>query len=494
MDKCILSIDQGTTSSRAMLFDSNGQTLFTAQQEFTQYFPADGWVEHDPEEIWASTLGVVRDALREAAGTNREVAAIGITNQRETTLIWDKRTGMPIHNAIVWQDRRTASYCEELKSVGAEPEITEKTGLLLDPYFSATKARWILDSVDGARQRAAAGELVFGTVDTFLIWRLTGGRVHATDATNASRTLLFNIAEQCWDADLLERFDVPATILPDVRDCADDFGTTDADVVGQAIPIAAVAGDQHAALIGQTCFKPGMIKSTYGTGCFLMLNTGTDMVRSQNRLLTTVGYRLKGETTYAIEGSIFVAGSAVQWLRDGIGVIDDADETEALAASLDSNHDVYLVPAFTGLGAPHWDPDARGAVFGITRDTNVAQLVRATLESVCYQTYDLIEATRRDGISPQALRVDGGMVRNNWVCQFLSDVLDLTVEKPIETETTALGVAYLAGLQVGIFQSLDEISAGWRTARAFNSGMADWRRAELLRGWEAAVDKVKTQP
>ena len=493
MDKCILSIDQGTTSSRAMLFDSNGQTLFTAQQEFTQYFPADGWVEHDPEEIWASTLGVVRDALREAAGTNRQVAAIGITNQRETTLIWDKRTGEPIHNAIVWQDRRTASYCEELKSAGAEPEITDKTGLLLDPYFSATKARWILDSVDGARERAAAGELAFGTVDSFLVWRLTGGRVHATDATNASRTLLFNIVEQRWDDDLLARFDVPAAILPTVRDCADDFGTTDESVVGLAIPIAAVAGDQHAALIGQTCFKPGMIKSTYGTGCFLMLNTGAEIVRSQNRLLTTVGYRLNGETTYAIEGSIFVAGSAVQWLRDGIGVIDDADETETLAGSLDSNHDVYLVPAFTGLGAPHWDPDARGAIFGITRDTNVAQLVRATLESVCYQTFDLIEATRRDGIAPHALRVDGGMVRNNWVCQFLADVLDLSVEKPVETETTALGVAYLAGLRVGIFESLEEISAGWRTARTFSSGMADWRRAELIRGWERAVDKVKTQ-
>ena len=492
MDPFLLSIDQGTTSSRAMLFDTTGAARFTAQREFTQFFPADGWVEHDPEEIWSTTLGVVKEALAWAVSEGRSVAAIGITNQRETTIVWDRRTGEPVYNAIVWQDRRTAGYCDELKSASLEPMISAKSGLLLDPYFSATKLRWILDSVDGVRDRAAAGELAFGTVDSFLIWRLTAGRVHATDATNAARTLLFNIEKQAWDDDLLELFDVPRSLLPAVRDCADDFGSTDPQVLDVSLPIAAVAGDQHAALVGQACFEPGMIKSTYGTGCFVMLNTGDAIVRSENQLLTTMAYRLGGKPTYAIEGSIFVAGSAVQWLRDGLGVIDDAAETETLAASLDSNHGVYLVPAFTGLGAPHWDPDARGAVFGLTRDTNVAHMARATLESVAYQTHDLIDATRRDGIAPQALRVDGGMSRNNWFCQFLADVLAMPVEKPTQTETTALGVAYLAGLQTGLFESLDQIGAGWHREREFTPTMNAEARDRLLGDWAKAIDKVRT--
>ena len=407
MSQYILSIDQGTTSSRAMLFDENGHAAFTAQQEFTQHFPRDGWVEHNAEEIWVTTLGVVREALQKAAAEQREIAAIGITNQRETTVVWDRASGEPVYNAIVWQDRRTADFCETLRQQGHEATVTAKTGLLLDPYFSGTKINWILENVKGARARAEKGELAFGTIDSFLIWRLTGGKSHATDATNASRTLLFNIHDQCWDSELLELLSIPESLLPEVLDCAADFGTTSKSLLKAEIPIAGVAGDQQAALIGQACFEPGMIKSTYGTGCFMMLNTGEQALSSSNKLLTTVGYRLNGKTAYALEGSIFVAGAAVQWLRDGLGIIDSAEQTEAMAASLESNHGVYLVPAFTGLGAPHWDPDARGAIFGITRDTGPAQLVRATLESVCYQTFDLLEAKRRDGLTPTRLRVDG---------------------------------------------------------------------------------------
>jgi glycerol kinase len=382
MSQYILSIDQGTTSSRAMLFDETGHAAFTAQQEFTQHFPRDGWVEHNAEEIWVTTLAVVREAIAKARADRRDIAAIGITNQRETTVVWDRSSGEPVYHAIVWQDRRTADYCNSLRSQGHELMVTEKTGLLLDPYFSGTKVNWILDNVSGARARADNGELAFGTIDCFLIWRLTGGKVHATDATNASRTLMFNIHQQRWDSELLDMLTIPDSLLPEVRDCAADFGNTSKNLLDAEIPIAGVAGDQQAALIGQACFEPGMIKSTYGTGCFMILNTGEQALASGNRLLTTVGYRLNGKTTYALEGSIFVAGAAVQWLRDGIGIIDSAHETEALAASLDSNMGVYLVPAFTGLGAPHWDPDARGAIFGITRDTGVAELVRATLESV----------------------------------------------------------------------------------------------------------------
>ena len=492
MSQYILSIDQGTTSSRAMLFDENGHARFTAQREFGQHFPKDGWVEHNAEEIWVTTLTVVREALQRASDDGGAVAAIGITNQRETTVVWDRASGEPVYHAIVWQDRRTADYCESLRAAGKETLVTARTGLLLDPYFSGTKVNWILDNVDGARERAEKGELAFGTIDCFLIWRLTGGQVHATDATNASRTLMFDIHRQQWDDELLGMLNIPASLLPDVRDCADDYGSSSKSLLGAEIPIAGVAGDQQAALVGQACFEAGMIKSTYGTGCFMVLNTGQQALSSNNKLLTTVGYRLDGKTTYALEGSIFVAGAAVQWLRDGIGIIDSAQETEALAESLDSNNGVYLVPAFTGLGAPHWDPDARGAIFGITRDTGVAELVRATLESVCYQTFDLLEAKRRDGLKPTRLRVDGGMVQNNWLCGFLADVLDIVVERPVETETTALGAAYLAGLQVGLFSSLEDISSRWQAQREFDPSMKPSQRNLLLADWHDAVIKVKT--
>ena len=492
MAQYILSIDQGTTSSRAMLFDENGHAAFTSQREFSQHFPRDGWVEHNAEEIWITTLTVVREAIDRAKADGRDIAAIGITNQRETTVVWDRASGEPIYHAIVWQDRRTAEYCESLRDQGLEAMVSAKTGLLLDPYFSGTKVNWILDNVDGARERAQNGELAFGTIDCFLIWRLTGGKQHATDATNASRTLMFNIHQQQWDPELLDMLSIPPSLLPEVRDCAADYGSTSKALLDAEIPIAGVAGDQQAALIGQACFEPGMIKSTYGTGCFMVLNTGEQALTSNNKLLTTVGYRLNGKTTYALEGSIFVAGAAVQWLRDGIGIIDSAHETEALAESLESNKGVYLVPAFTGLGAPHWDPDARGAIFGITRDTGVAELVRATLESVCFQTFDLLEAKRRDGLEPTRLRVDGGMVQNNWLCGFLADLLDIVVERPVETETTALGAAYLAGLQVGLFTSLEDIAERWQAEREFDPGMDSSQRNLLLADWHEAVIKVKT--
>jgi len=492
MSQYILSIDQGTTSSRAMLFDENGHACFTGQREFTQHFPKDGWVEHDPEEIWATTLEVVNEALDKAELEQREITAIGITNQRETTVVWDRKTGKPVYNAIVWQDRRTAEYCESLRTKAMESVVIDKTGLLLDPYFSGTKVNWILENVDGARASAENGQLLFGTIDSFLIWRLTDGKVHATDATNASRTLMFNIHQQAWDPELLEMLDIPESMLPDVRDCAADYGKTSQGLFGAEIQIAGVAGDQQAALVGQACFEPGMIKSTYGTGCFMVLNTGAKALTSNNKLLTTVGYRLDGVTTYALEGSIFVAGAAVQWLRDGLGIIDSASQTEAMAASLESNNGVYLVPAFTGLGAPHWDPDARGAIFGITRDTGPADLVRATLESVCYQTFDLLEAKRRDGLKPLRLRVDGGMVQNNWLCGFLADVLDIVVERPVVTETTALGAAYLAGLHIGLFDSTEDIAARWRPEREFDPVMKPAERNLLLADWHEAVIKVKT--
>lgn len=491
MNQYLLSIDQGTTSSRAMLFDQNGHACFTAQKEFTQHFPNDGWVEHDPEEIWSTTLNVVRKALDKAQQDNHQIAAIGITNQRETTVVWNRATGKPIYNAIVWQDRRTARYCDSLREQGFESLVTAKTGLLLDPYFSATKVNWILNNVEGARERASRGELAFGTIDSFLIWRLTEGK-HATDATNASRTMLFNIHTQRWDQELLDIFEIPTSLLPDVCDSSGDFGVTSKSVLDIEIPISGVAGDQQSALIGQACFQPGMIKSTYGTGCFMMLNTGSEAIKSQNKLLTTVAYRLNGVTTFALEGSIFIAGAAVQWLRDGIGIIKSATETEAMASSLTSNAGVYLVPAFTGLGAPHWDPDARAAIFGMTRDTGRAELVRATIESVCYQTADLLDAMKGDGITPTRLRVDGGMVQNNWLCGFLSGILGLTVERPMETETTALGVAYLAGLQVGFYESIDSISKKWKAECEFQDEMDSAQRDVLLSEWHSAVAKVLT--
>jgi len=487
----ILSIDQGTTSSRAMLFEKNGQSVFTSQLEFTQIYPESGWVEHDPEEIWQSVLKVTRDALAEARSKGREVAAIGITNQRETTVVWDRSTGKPVYNAIVWQDRRTADYCRTLKEAGHEEAVSARTGLVLDPYFSGTKIRWILEHTN-SRQRAEQGELAFGTIDTFLLWRLTNGSVHATDATNASRTLLYNIHTGKWDRDQLDLLDVPAQVLPEVRDCAADFGSTTTDELDATLPILGVAGDQHAATIGQVCFQEGMVKSTYGTGCFVMLNTGNKPIQSKNKLLTTIAYQLNGKITYAIEGSIFVAGAAVQWLRDGLGIIDTAEETEKLAGKLDSNQGVYLVPSFTGMGAPYWDPDARGAIYGLTRDTGPRNLVRATLESVCYQTSDLFSAMRDDGAKLDTVRVDGGMVNNNWMTQFLADTLDITVERPMQTETTALGAAYLAGLQAGIYSSLDDLVSNWQTDRVFKPDMEAEVRSSLLEAWADAVARTRT--
>ena len=492
MAKFILSIDQGTTSSRAILFDYQGNVCFTAQQEFTQYFPADGWVEHDPEEIWESTIAVSREACAKADELGGGVSSIGITNQRETTVVWDKATGKPIYNAIVWQDRRTSAYCQKLKEKNEEESVTQKTGLLLDPYFSGTKLNWILNNVENAKDRAENGELLFGTIDTFLIWRMTNGKVHATDATNAARTLMFNIHDQEWDTDLLALFEIPKNMLAEVKDSADDFGICSPDILPGNLPIAGVAGDQHAALIGQSCFKPGMIKSTYGTGCFVIMNTGDKAVTSKNRLLTTVAYRLNGKTTYAMEGSIFVAGAGVQWLRDGLKMIDNAADTEDMAAGLSDNAGVYLVPAFTGLGAPHWDPDARGAIFGLTRNTGIENIVRAMLESICYQTADLFEAMQKDGVRPERIRVDGGMVQNNWLCGFLADVIGTTVERPVVTETTALGAAILAGLQTGVFASIDDVQKQWQCDRSFEATMTDDERNKLLTQWNKAVSKVKT--
>ena len=490
MAKLILSIDQGTTSSRTLVFSGTGQVLFTAQEEFAQIYPQDGWVEHNPEAIWNSTLKTLRAAYEFAAAQDGDIVGLGITNQRETTLIWDRKTGEPIYNAIVWQDRRTAQICRALSERFDEPKLSAKTGLLLDPYFSATKAAWILDNVEGARTRAENGELAFGTVDSFLIWRLTQGHSHATDATNASRTNLFNIHTQDWDAELLELFNVPAAILPEVKNCADDFGIC--TVLGANIPILGVAGDQQSAAIGQCCFSKGDIKSTYGTGCFVILNTGSECLASKNRLLSTVCYRLKGEPVYALEGSIFMAGASVQWLRDGIGIIKDARETQALCEGLDSNKGVYLVPAFTGLGAPHWDPEARGAIFGLTRDTGRAEIARATVESVCYQTYDLFKAMSDDGVAPKSLRVDGGMAHNSWMVQHLSNVLDIEIERPKVLETTALGTALLVGLQAGLYNSLEDARAQWQAERRFTPDMDTKARADLLAGWHKAVSKVLT--
>ncbi len=488
--KYILSIDQGTTSSRAIVFDTQGSSLAKSQEEFPQIFPNDGWVEHDPETIWSSTLNVCSTALKDAQNQGISVSTIGITNQRETTIVWDRTTGDPIYNAIVWQDRRTADLCAKLKGDGLENMVTAKTGLLLDPYFSATKIAWILDNVDGARAKAERGELAFGTVDSFLLWRLTGGKEHATDVTNASRTMIFDIHNLIWDQDLLKLFNIPVSMLPEVKECAADFGLTDPALFGTAIPVQGIAGDQQAASFGQTCFEPGDIKSTYGTGCFVLLNTGEIPLSSKNRLLTTIGYRINGKTSYAIEGAIFVSGAAVQWLRDGLKIIQSANETEALARSISDNKGVYLVPAFTGLGAPYWDPHARGSIYGLTRDSGPAEIVRATLEAVCYQTRDLFEAMADDGMTPNALRVDGGMVANDWVMQFLSDTLGLQVNRPAVAETTALGAAYLAGLQHGIYSSLDDIKQNWALDRRFEPEMADETRTKNLQGWELAIKRT----
>ena len=486
----ILSIDQGTTSSRAIVFDRAGRIVSTAQAEFAQHYPRDGWVEHDPEEIWRATLETARQAFAAAEKTGGEIAAIGVTNQRETTIIWDRDTGAPVYNAIVWQDRRTADICAKLREEGLETHVTARTGLLLDPYFSATKAAWILDNVEGARARAEAGNLAFGTVDAFLLWRLTGGRTHATDATNASRTSLYNIHDNRWDEALLEKFRVPAEILPGVRDCAADYGVTDPEIFGRPIPICGVAGDQQAAAFGQACYARGDIKSTYGTGCFVLVHTGDKPLMSRNKLLTTIACRLNGETTYALEGSIFIAGAAVKWLRDELGIIKSAGETAALAESIETNNGVYLVPAFTGLGAPHWAPKARGLITGLTRGAGRAEFARAALESVAYQTADLMTAIAKDGAETKTLRVDGGMVANDWTMQFLADILGLPVERPQILETTALGAAYLAGLQAGIFQDTDEIADLWRLDARFQPAMAPDIRARNLSGWADALRRT----
>lgn len=490
----IIAIDQGTTSSRAIVFDEQMRVVSTGQQEFEQHFPNSGWVEHDPEAIWNTTLATVREAMERSRLTARDIAAIGITNQRETTLIWDRETGVPIHRAIVWQDRRTASLCERLKAEGLEPGVSEKTGLLLDPYFAGTKIAWLLDNVPGARARAEAGKLAFGTVDSFLLWRLTGGKLHATDATNASRTLLYNIRDNRWDEELLRLFGVPASLLPRVKDCAGEFGETAAEHFGGPIAIRGVAGDQQAALIGQACFGRGMIKSTYGTGCFAVLNTGEDLVRSQNRLVSTIGYRLRGKTTYALEGSIFVAGAAVQWLRDGLGILQSATQSGAMADRADPNEQVYLVPAFVGLGAPHWDAQARGAIYGITRNTGPHEIARAALESVCYQTLDLLDAMEADhaGSSPAGLRVDGGMVASDWTMQRLADILNRPVYRPRVLETTALGAAWLAGMTVGLWPDEEGFAKAWELDHCFEPGMQDVSRQQLVAGWRDAVRRTLT--
>jgi glycerol kinase len=488
--RTIIAIDQGTTSSRAILFDETGTVLAQKSAEFPQHFPDDGWVEHDPEDIWQTTLEVTTAMVVEARGRGKLPIAIGITNQRETAIIWDRATGKPIHNAIVWQDRRTADICAVMKTAGHEAMVTEKTGLLLDPYFTATKLAWILDRVEGAHDRAAAGELCFGTVDSFLMWRLTGGRTHATDATNASRTSLYNIHENDWDDDLLALFGVPRAGLPEVMDCAAEYGMCDESLFGAALPIRGVAGDQQAAAIGQGCFAPGALKSTYGTGCFVIINTGDKAIPSQNRLLTTIGYRLGGKTTYALEGSIFVSGAVVQWLRDSMKIINSASETEGIASAMDGNNGVYMVPALTGLGAPHWAPNARGAIYGITRDTGPADFVRAALESVAYQTNDLFTAIAGDGIPVSVVRVDGGMTENDWLMQFLADIIDLPVDRPVVRETTALGAAMLALMQSDASITLDDLAKRWQRDAGFQPKMDATTRKDLVDGWDVAMKRT----
>ncbi|MFL2504215.1 MAG: glycerol kinase GlpK [Candidatus Azotimanducaceae bacterium] len=490
--KYILAIDQGTTSSRAILFDADFRMLGAAQEEFKQYFPKDGWVEHDPEEIWASTLGSCKEVLKKNSISAEHVEAIGITNQRETTIIWDKDTGRPIYNAIVWQDRRTASVCEDLKGEGLESLVNEKTGLVLDPYFSATKIKWILDNVEGARAKADSGNLLFGNVDSFLLWRLTGGKSHKTDITNASRTMLFNIYTQSWDSELLSLFKIPKSVLPTVHDCVHDFGVSKKDFFSRSLPVLGIAGDQHAALAGQSCFEPGMVKSTFGTGCFVMLNTGSKPVQSKNKLLTTVAYRLDGQISYGLEGSIFVAGAAVQWLRDKVHLISSAEKTEIMARRASPDHGLYLIPAFTGLGAPYWDPNARGALIGLTRDTSDDDIVRATLESVSLQCRDLMQCMLRDGAPLTRLRVDGGMVKNSWLVQNIADVLQLSVDRPNMIETTALGVAYFAAMGANLVSGTKQIAEKWELDQQFSPSILPDLADELYLGWVKAVKRTLT--
>jgi glycerol kinase len=488
--KHVLSIDQGTTSSRAILFDETFQLVASSQEEFPQIYPKSGWVEHAPDDLWATTAGTCRAVIERAGIDAKHIISIGITNQRETTIVWNKETGQPVHNAIVWQDRRTADYCKSLRDAGHVDMFADRTGLLIDPYFSSTKLKWILDNVEGARAQAQRGELLFGTVDTFLIWKLTGGRVHATDATNAARTMLYDIRKGRWSQTICDLFDIPMGMLPEVKDSAADFGMTRPDLFGRAIPIMGVAGDQQAATIGQACFEPGMLKATYGTGCFALLNTGDVPVRSQNRLLTTIAYQLDGKPTYALEGSIFIAGAVVQWLRDGLKIIREASETQPLAERADPSQSVVLVPAFTGLGAPYWNPECRGAVFGLSRNSGPNELARAALESVGYQTRDLLDAMHEDWTDDKAqsvLRVDGGMSASNWAMQFLSDIIDAPVDRPKVLETTALGVAWLAGMKAGALPDQKEFARQWELDREFQPIMVEEEREQKYANWQRAV-------
>ena len=488
--KAILAIDQGTTSTRAIAFSVQGKKLYSSQLEFKQYFPKNGWVEHDPEEIWKTTIQVVKDVINKCRKKNIKILTVGITNQRETTVMWDKTNGKPIYNAIVWQDRRTENFCKKLKEKNKEASIRKKTGLFIDPYFSATKIKWIIDNVPKAKKLIKQKKLLFGTIDTFLIWKLTSGKVHATDATNASRTLLFNINSNKWDNEILNLFKVPKNILPEVKNSADNFGITNKSITGIPIPINGVVGDQQAATIGQCCFSPGSVKSTYGTGAFVLMNTGAKKIFSKNKLLTTICYRINNKTTYALEGSIFVAGAGVQWLRDKIKFIKKASDTEKILKSSISNKGVYLVPAFTGLGAPYWNPKSRGILCGLTRDTGPKEIIRATIESVAYQTYDLFEAMKNDGLRPKVVRVDGGMVKNNWFSQFLSNIVNIKVYRPKVNETTALGAAFMAGLKIGVYKSLKDISKNWKVEKKFFPKIKNNQRKKLLNGWSKSIRKT----
>ena len=490
MKRFIVAIDQGTTSSRAILFSLSGKPVCSSQKEFKQYFPKDGWVEHDPNEIWNTTKKVLINIIKKSKKLKGKIVTIGITNQRETTILWDKKTGKPVYNAIVWQDRRTAEFCKKFKIKIKEKIINKKTGLLVDPYFSGTKIKWILDNVPKAKKLAKSNQLLFGTVDTFLIWKLTKGKMHLTDATNASRTMLFNISTNKWDKDILFNLRIPKNILPAVKNSSDDFGFTAKSITGNSYPINGVVGDQQAASIGQSCFTKGSVKSTYGTGAFVLVNTGNKKIYSKNKLLTTICYRLNGKTTYALEGSIFIAGAGVQWLRDKIKFISNSAETEKIAQSMKSNNGIYLVPAFTGLGAPYWNPNSRGVICGLTRDTSQKEIVRATLESVAYQSNDLFNAMKNDGVKPNLIKVDGGMVKNNWFSQFLSDVIDTKVIRPRVQETTALGAAFMAGLRIGIYNSLNDISKNWKIDKKFVPKIGKSKRTKLLKEWEQAIRKT----
>ena len=490
MKKLLLSIDQGTTSSRSILFDLKGNKIFSSQFEFQQIFPNSGWVEHNPEEIWKVTLKTIKEAIRKSKNLKSKIISIGITNQRETTILWDKNTGKPIYNAIVWQDRRTQKICENLKKRKLENSFRKKTGLFIDPYFSATKVKWILDNVSLSKKLIKNKRLMFGTIDSFLIWRLTDKTNHFTDATNASRTMMFNINSNQWDYEILKKLNIPKSILPTVKNSADNFGTTSKKIIGEEIPINAVLGDQQAAAVGQACFNKGSVKSTYGTGAFAIMNTGNTKILSKNKLLTTICYRLKNKNTYALEGSIFIAGAGVQWLRDKVKLINNAHETEKIANSKKNNDGIYIVPAFTGLGAPYWSPDSRGLITGLTRNTDWKNLVRAVVESVAYQSYDLFESMRKDGSRPKIIKVDGGMIANNWFAQFLSDILDTNVLRPKIQETTALGVAFFAAYQAGEFKSLNEITSKWKKDAMFKPKISKKMRVNLLKGWEQAIRKT----